>query len=176
MAGSLSRGESVTMQWVSEKVTLLAEMPASGQSSWAGRRSHKTSELDELGQQCSHICGANGDQNEEPIATVLFDPLDQGSALGEIWFADWVESRRQWSCNNGVEGVYHSRTSQQIHIWLLSKGRLEIGRTISFSRPTRTVHRPSTTPDGYERTSILIVILHGKQYIRQYTNVSYNDW
>ena len=42
--------------------------------------------------------------------------------------------------------------------------------------PVQSVHRPSTTPDGYERTSILIVILHGKQYIRQYTNVSYNDW
>ena len=43
-----------------------------------------TTELGELGRQCSHICGAVGDQYKEPIATVLFDPFDQGSVWEEM--------------------------------------------------------------------------------------------
>ena len=39
-----------------------------------------------MGQQYSHLCKAEGDQNEEPDATIMLDPFDQGSALGETQF------------------------------------------------------------------------------------------
>ena len=32
-------------------------------------------ELDELGQQCFHISGADGDQNKELVATIMLDYL-----------------------------------------------------------------------------------------------------
>ena len=57
-------------------IPVLADSSASGQAPKYGRGRKRTIELGELGQQCSHICGAEGDQNEEPAATVVFDSLD----------------------------------------------------------------------------------------------------
>ena len=54
---------------------MLADSLASGQALEYGRGRKKTNELGDLGQQCSHICGAEGDQNEEPAATNMLDPL-----------------------------------------------------------------------------------------------------
>ena len=53
---------------------------------------NKTTDLGELGQQCSYIwgAGAEGYQKQEPAATVLLKPLDQGSVLGDIQFAYWM--------------------------------------------------------------------------------------
>ena len=62
---------------MSEKLPVPADTPASGQAPGIGRQRNKITELGEPPHQCSYICGAEGDQNEEPIATVLFDPLNQ---------------------------------------------------------------------------------------------------
>ena len=58
-----------------EMIPVQADQPASGQDHKVGRGRNKTVELGELGRQCSHICGAEGDQDEEPAAAVIFDLL-----------------------------------------------------------------------------------------------------
>ena len=58
-------------------IPVLADSPASGQAPKIGRGRNRTIELGELGRQCSHICGAEGDQNEEPAATIMLDPLTE---------------------------------------------------------------------------------------------------
>ena len=56
-------------------IPVLADQPASGQDHKVGRGRNKTVELGELGRQCSHICGAEGDQEEEPTTASMLDPI-----------------------------------------------------------------------------------------------------
>ena len=64
-------------------IPVLADSPASGQAPKNGRGRKRTIELGELGRQCSHNCGAEGDQNEEPAATLIFDPLNEAQMIEE---------------------------------------------------------------------------------------------
>ena len=66
-----------------EMIPVLADSPASGQASQLGRGRKRTIELGDLGRQCSHSCGAEGDQNEEPAATLIFDPLTEAQITEE---------------------------------------------------------------------------------------------
>ena len=48
------------------------------QHPWRQKRERKMNmitELGELGQQCSQLCGAEGDQKEDPAATIKLHPL-----------------------------------------------------------------------------------------------------
>ena len=56
-------------------IPVLADAPASGQAPKYGRGRKRTIELGELGRQYSHNCGAEGDQNEEPAAANMLDPI-----------------------------------------------------------------------------------------------------
>ena len=40
------------------------------------REMNKIIELDELSQQCFHLCGAEGNQKKEQAATILLNPLN----------------------------------------------------------------------------------------------------
>ena len=66
-----------------EMIIVLADQPASRLDHNVGRGRNKTVELGELGRQCSHICGAEGDQDEEPAAAVIFDPLTEAQMIEE---------------------------------------------------------------------------------------------
>ena len=56
-----------------ENVPVLADMLASGPGISRGR--NKAPEFGELGRQCSHICGAEGNQIEEPLPQSCLTPL-----------------------------------------------------------------------------------------------------
>ena len=107
-----------------------------------GRGRNKNMELGELGWQWSHICGAEGDQDKETAATVMFNPLTQAqmteeqdcragwtglTVLPHLWGWGWSEWRT--NCRNYAR-PHFSRC-------------LKSDRTIPFSRPIRsqTQHR-----------------------------------
>ena len=64
-------------------IPVLADSPASGQAYKYGRGRKRTIELGDLGRQCSHNCGAEGNQIEEPAATFNFDPLTEAQMTEE---------------------------------------------------------------------------------------------
>ena len=55
-------------------IPMQADSPALGQVLRIGTGRNKTTELGELGRQCSHLSGAQGYQNEIPAAAILAQP------------------------------------------------------------------------------------------------------